>query len=84
MLTEVLFLDIVFRELYTAGGIQGLPDLIHRVANGYYSRLSYLVWDRDIGKRFLVIKVADLTIHCNDGIWYSAEERPEGWTPPPQ
>lgn len=83
MLTEVLFLGIVFCELYTAGAIQGLTDLIHRVANGYYSHFSFRVWDRDIGKRFLVIKVADLTIHCNDGIWYSAEERPEGWAPRP-
>ena len=79
---DVLFLDIIFEQLYSSVGISELPRLIFGASKGYFNPLREAIQSEDLSN-WLVRTLASKTIHCNDGVQPSSDNRPNDWVPPP-
>ena len=130
---DVLFLDIIFEQLYSSVGISELPRLIFGASKGYFNPLREAIQSEDLSNwlvrtlasktitattgspsnwfddvlfldiifeqlysnplreaiqsedlsNWLVRTLASKTIHCNDGVQPSSDNRPNDWVPPP-
>ena len=78
---EVLFLELVNASLRSREGITGLPRLIRTTTARLDRYLREAIENEDLSN-ILINPLATNTIRCNDGVWFSREERPASWSLP--